>query len=100
MQSFLAIEWRDEVPCLKSLPETFIIGPFIEALNDPVQHKDFGQFIIYLCPLGYLPGLSQLEPLMLRQRILLPLLNNLLKTLSKVRNWMDNNFVVDENEDS
>ena len=42
MQFFLTIEWRDKVPCLKSLPETFIIGPFIEALNDPVQHKDFG----------------------------------------------------------
>lgn len=47
MQSFLAIEWRDEVPCLKSLPETFIIGPFIEALNDPVQHKDFGLKGVY-----------------------------------------------------
>ncbi|KGN55820.1 uncharacterized protein LOC101213211 isoform X2 [Cucumis sativus] len=47
MQFFLTIEWRDKVPCLKSLPETFIIGPFIEALNDPVQHKDFGLKGIY-----------------------------------------------------
>ncbi|XP_038906254.1 uncharacterized protein LOC120092116 isoform X2 [Benincasa hispida] len=47
MQSFLAIEWREKVPCLKSVPETFIIGPFIEALNDPVQHKDFGLKGVY-----------------------------------------------------
>ena len=47
MQSFLAIDWKKHVPCLKSLPESFIIGPFIEALNDPVQHKDFGQSILY-----------------------------------------------------
>lgn len=53
MQSFLGIDWRNYVPCLMSLPQTFIIGPFIEALNDPVQHKDFGQSTIYLCPLGY-----------------------------------------------
>ncbi|XP_022934778.1 uncharacterized protein LOC111441850 isoform X1 [Cucurbita moschata] len=47
MQSFLAIDWKKHVPCLKSLPESFIIGPFIEALNDPVQHKDFGVKGVY-----------------------------------------------------
>ncbi|XP_022155534.1 uncharacterized protein LOC111022655 isoform X3 [Momordica charantia] len=47
MQSFLGIDWRNYVSCLMSLPQTFIIGPFIEALNDPVQHKDFGVKGVY-----------------------------------------------------
>ncbi|MBA0773322.1 hypothetical protein Gotri_008606, partial [Gossypium trilobum] len=42
MQSFLGIEWRKYGSCVKSVPESFIFGSLIEALNDPVHHSDFG----------------------------------------------------------
>lgn len=42
MQSFLGIEWKNYGNSAKSVPETFVLGPFIQALNDPVHHKEFG----------------------------------------------------------
>jgi tRNA guanosine-2'-O-methyltransferase len=44
MQSFLGIEWKHYGNCAKSVPETFVLGPFMQGLNDPVHHKDFGLF--------------------------------------------------------
>lgn len=51
MQSFLRIEWKNYGSSAKSLPETFVLGPFIQALNDPVHHKEFGLFSIDLVQL-------------------------------------------------
>ena len=48
MQSFLGIEWKSYGNYAKSVPETFVLGPFIQGLNDPVHHKDFGLFSIWL----------------------------------------------------
>ncbi|XP_039022591.1 uncharacterized protein LOC120155085 isoform X1 [Hibiscus syriacus] len=42
MQSFLEIEWIKYGSCVKSVPESFILGSLMEALNDPVHHSDFG----------------------------------------------------------
>ena len=42
MQSFLGFEWRKYGSFAKSVPESFILGPLMEALNDPVHHNDFG----------------------------------------------------------
>ncbi|PPD75236.1 hypothetical protein GOBAR_DD27830 [Gossypium barbadense] len=39
MQSFLGIEWRKYGSCVKSVPESFILGSLMEALNDPHLHK-------------------------------------------------------------
>ncbi|KAK4844740.1 hypothetical protein QYF36_023863 [Acer negundo] len=47
MQSFLGIEWKDHGNCAKSVPESFVLGPFMEGLNDPVHHKDFGVKGVY-----------------------------------------------------
>ncbi|KAL1136567.1 hypothetical protein V6Z11_A12G247800 [Gossypium hirsutum] len=47
MQSFLGIEWRNYGSCVKSVPESFIHGSLMEALNDPVHHSDFGVKGIY-----------------------------------------------------
>ncbi|KAL4602312.1 hypothetical protein ACB092_10G044100 [Castanea dentata] len=47
MQSFLGIEWKSYGNYAKSVPETFVLGPFIQGLNDPVHHKDFGVKGIY-----------------------------------------------------
>ncbi|XP_062146057.1 uncharacterized protein LOC133854045 isoform X2 [Alnus glutinosa] len=47
MQSFLGIEWKHYGNCAKSVPETFVLGPFIQGLNDPVHHKDFGVKGVY-----------------------------------------------------
>lgn len=46
MQSFLGIEWKSYENCAKSVPESFVLGPFMEGLNDPVHHKDFGLLLI------------------------------------------------------
>ena len=43
MQSILDIKWKDNGICAKSVPETFILGSFLQALNDPVHHKEFGK---------------------------------------------------------
>ncbi|KAA8525977.1 hypothetical protein F0562_007922 [Nyssa sinensis] len=42
MQSFLGIEWKNYGNCAKLVPEDFVLGPFMQGLNDPVHHKDFG----------------------------------------------------------
>ncbi|KAG7955620.1 hypothetical protein I3843_11G082000 [Carya illinoinensis] len=47
MQSFLGIEWKNYGNSAKSVPETFVLGPFIQALNDPVHHKEFGVKGVY-----------------------------------------------------
>ncbi|KAL6985886.1 tRNA (guanosine(18)-2'-O)-methyltransferase [Sarracenia purpurea var. burkii] len=47
MESFLGIEWKNYGHCAKLVPEDFVLGPFIQGLNDPVHHKDFGLKGIY-----------------------------------------------------
>ncbi|XP_023635654.1 uncharacterized protein LOC17880577 isoform X1 [Capsella rubella] len=47
MESFLCIEWRRYKTCTQSMSQTFVLGPFIEGLNDPIHHKDFGLKGIY-----------------------------------------------------
>ncbi|XVF51863.1 hypothetical protein PTKIN_Ptkin04bG0218100 [Pterospermum kingtungense] len=47
MQSFLGIEWTKYRSCVKSVPKSFILGPLMEALNDPVHHTDFGVKGVY-----------------------------------------------------
>ncbi|KAJ7952593.1 tRNA/rRNA methyltransferase (SpoU) family protein [Quillaja saponaria] len=42
MQSFLDINWKNYENCIKSVPETFVLGPFMQGLNDPIHHKEFG----------------------------------------------------------
>ncbi|KAJ0104679.1 hypothetical protein Patl1_18356 [Pistacia atlantica] len=47
MQSFLGIEWKNYENCANLVPESFVLGPFMEGLNDPVHHKDFGVKGVY-----------------------------------------------------
>ncbi|WCJ25750.1 tRNA/rRNA methyltransferase (SpoU) family protein [Euphorbia peplus] len=47
MQSFLDIKWTKYGNSVASLPKVFILGSFIEGLNDPVHHKDFGLKGVY-----------------------------------------------------
>ncbi|KAK1356468.1 putative tRNA (Guanosine(18)-2'-O)-methyltransferase [Heracleum sosnowskyi] len=47
MESFLGIEWKNYDTCANLVPQDFILGPFIQGLNDPVHHKDFGLKGIY-----------------------------------------------------
>ncbi|XP_052209740.1 uncharacterized protein LOC127813058 isoform X2 [Diospyros lotus] len=47
MESFLGIEWKNYGHCTKLVPEDFVLGPFIQGLNDPMHHKDFGIKGIY-----------------------------------------------------
>ncbi|XVF10929.1 hypothetical protein REPUB_Repub07fG0225600 [Reevesia pubescens] len=47
MQSFLGIEWTKYGSCVQSVPKSFILGPLMEALNDPVHHSDFGVKGVY-----------------------------------------------------
>ncbi|KAI7987820.1 putative methyltransferase TARBP1 [Camellia lanceoleosa] len=47
MESFLGIEWKNYRHCAELVPEDFVLGPFIQGLNDPVHHKDFGIKGIY-----------------------------------------------------
>uniref|UniRef100_A0A1J3HNC1 tRNA (guanosine(18)-2'-O)-methyltransferase TARBP1 n=1 Tax=Noccaea caerulescens TaxID=107243 RepID=A0A1J3HNC1_NOCCA len=47
MESFSGIEWRRYKTCTQSMSQTFVLGPFVEALNDFVHHKDFGLKGIY-----------------------------------------------------
>lgn len=42
MESFLGIDWKSYRHCAELVPEDFVLGPFIEGLNDPMHHKDFG----------------------------------------------------------
>ncbi|CAK9173318.1 unnamed protein product [Ilex paraguariensis] len=47
MQSFLGIEWKNFGNLAKLVPEDFVLGPFVQGLNDPVHHKDFGVKGVY-----------------------------------------------------
>ncbi|KAI8530133.1 hypothetical protein RHMOL_Rhmol11G0032100 [Rhododendron molle] len=47
MESFLGIDWKIYGNCSELVPEAFVLGPFIQGLNDPVHHKDFGSKGIY-----------------------------------------------------
>ncbi|KEH31617.1 putative tRNA (guanosine(18)-2'-O)-methyltransferase [Medicago truncatula] len=42
MQSFLDINLENYGNYIKSVPETFVLGPFLQGLNDPIHHKEFG----------------------------------------------------------
>lgn len=43
MQSFLDIHSENCGNYIKLVPETFVIGPFIQGMNDPIHHKEFGK---------------------------------------------------------
>ncbi|KAL2636392.1 hypothetical protein R1flu_007871 [Riccia fluitans] len=47
MQSFLEVEWERIRRLSSLLPENVVLGPFLEALDDPVHHKDFGMKGLY-----------------------------------------------------
>ncbi|KAL5551309.1 hypothetical protein UlMin_001485 [Ulmus minor] len=47
IRSFLGINWKDYGNCANSLPGAFILGSFLQALNDPVHHKEFGVKGVY-----------------------------------------------------
>ncbi|PON64646.1 Armadillo-type fold containing protein [Parasponia andersonii] len=47
MQSILGIKWKDNGNCANSVPESFMLGSFLQALNDPVHHKEFGVKGVY-----------------------------------------------------
>ncbi|KAF7828486.1 putative methyltransferase TARBP1 [Senna tora] len=48
MQSFLEINWENYGNYVKSVPEVFVLGPFMQGLNDPIQHKEFGVKGVYM----------------------------------------------------
>ncbi|CAJ1943226.1 unnamed protein product [Sphenostylis stenocarpa] len=48
MQSFLDINWESYGNYIKSVPETFVLGPFMQGLNDPIHHKEFGIKGVYM----------------------------------------------------
>ncbi|XP_020231256.1 uncharacterized protein LOC109811829 isoform X1 [Cajanus cajan] len=48
MQSFLDINWENHGNYVKSVPETFVLGPFMQGLNDPIHHKEFGVKGVYM----------------------------------------------------
>ncbi|KAL6279881.1 hypothetical protein ACE6H2_016762 [Prunus campanulata] len=47
MQSFLDIDWKKYGTHAKSVPVSFVLGPLMEGINDPVHHKEFGVKGIY-----------------------------------------------------
>ncbi|XP_010518698.1 PREDICTED: uncharacterized protein LOC104798352 isoform X2 [Tarenaya hassleriana] len=47
MESFLKVEWSRYGSLTRSMRESFVLGPFMEGLNDPIHHKDFGLKGIY-----------------------------------------------------
>ncbi|XP_071706129.1 uncharacterized protein [Rutidosis leptorrhynchoides] len=47
MQSVFGIEWKNHGNYAKFVPRDFILGPFIQGLNDPVHHKEFGLKGVY-----------------------------------------------------
>lgn len=47
MQSFLELDWTKLGSIGVLVPQWFVLGPFIQALNDPIHHKDFGIRGIY-----------------------------------------------------
>ncbi|KAK7262184.1 hypothetical protein RJT34_29746 [Clitoria ternatea] len=48
MQSFLDINWENYGSYIKSVPEAFVLGPFLQGLNDPIHHKEFGVKGVYM----------------------------------------------------
>ncbi|MED6156669.1 hypothetical protein PIB30_016406 [Stylosanthes scabra] len=42
LKSFLDINWEDYGNYINSVPEDFVLGPFMQGLNDPIHHKEFG----------------------------------------------------------
>lgn len=42
LESFVGIEWIKFGSCVKALPESFVFGPLLQGLNDPIHHEDFG----------------------------------------------------------
>ncbi|KAK7251820.1 hypothetical protein RIF29_35366 [Crotalaria pallida] len=47
MQSFLDIIWEKYGNYINSVPETFVLGPFLQGLNDPTHHQEFGVKGVY-----------------------------------------------------
>ncbi|PRQ18401.1 putative tRNA (guanosine(18)-2'-O)-methyltransferase [Rosa chinensis] len=47
MQSFLGIDWKNYGTHARTVPGYFVLGSFIQGLNDPVHHKEFGVKGIY-----------------------------------------------------
>ncbi|KAL9326764.1 hypothetical protein ACSQ67_007409 [Phaseolus vulgaris] len=47
MQSFLDMNWENYGKDIKQVPETFVLGPFMQGLNDPIHHKEFGVKGVY-----------------------------------------------------
>ncbi|XP_057858897.1 uncharacterized protein LOC131067769 isoform X3 [Cryptomeria japonica] len=52
MQSFLELDWSKIGNPSALIPEWFVLGPFIQALNDPTHHRDFGLKGIYSSEMG------------------------------------------------
>jgi hypothetical protein len=50
MQSFLDIKLENHGNYIKSVPTTFVLGPFMQGLNDPIHHKEFGTCFTPLAP--------------------------------------------------
>ncbi|CAL0331179.1 unnamed protein product [Lupinus luteus] len=48
MQSFLDINWDNYGNYINSVPEAFVLGPFLQGLNDPIHHKEFGVKGVYM----------------------------------------------------
>ncbi|KAK7346778.1 hypothetical protein VNO80_21301 [Phaseolus coccineus] len=48
MQSFLDMNWANYGKHIKQVPETFVLGPFVQGLNDPIHHKEFGVKGVYM----------------------------------------------------
>ncbi|KAJ7549851.1 hypothetical protein O6H91_07G072000 [Diphasiastrum complanatum] len=42
LQSFLELDWESILNVSTIVPEEFVLGPLMLALNDPANHKDFG----------------------------------------------------------
>lgn len=47
MQSVFGIEWKKHGNYAKFVPRDFVLGSFIQGLNDPVHHKEFGLKGVY-----------------------------------------------------
>ncbi|RZC48081.1 hypothetical protein C5167_041028 [Papaver somniferum] len=48
MQSILGIDWRNLGNCAKVVAQSFVLGSFMQGLNDPVHHRDFGSKGVYI----------------------------------------------------
>ncbi|KAL8244568.1 hypothetical protein R6Q59_010826 [Mikania micrantha] len=47
MQSIFGIEWKNHGHYAKFVPRSFVLGPFMQGLNDPFHHKEFGLKGVY-----------------------------------------------------